>query len=693
MGKFIFQQSKLPSFNSTFGRKLAKELYDKKRYFAEGRKEMDSFVRECDDAYLCKRYVPDTGEARLIEDGEFGESDLHDNTNVISIRLALALMPRNDRWLRCTSSGDEDPAVTQAVEDLQIMLHTKAKTRRNVQRFIKQMIVRGSSYLWYDWQDESRMRRMTSAESAPELEKFLVRQGHKKSDAKKFTRGRYEELTFSGPVVTPLDYHDVWVDPNMDIVNPRKPATIVQRFRLKDALLAAVEDDGVTKTYSNLDDVEPYKVQEIYQSIELAGNRQATHRIFGPPPNRYEGGVELVPTYIIHMPYYKLDGYEFWDTYFTIALSSKGGKAHLIKIEENPSDSGIQHLLHDHYIDHFTATPYGIPGLLFQLSKYHQKNFMQLLTVTAAAHSVLPPWKVLESALRNDEEWSIQAGGTIPILDNPLGLDVISPLQMPAAGSQLGLQNLRYFSEEFKASMGVDGLTSDNSARTLTKPKTATEVNRDVTGGSFFLDNAAENMNDVLNILVQGVQEMSQTRLKPNAPNMQYSFDQFVADQYKKVMVDQKAIQAARSITVTGLSGELNKGQDTQNLIQYFGIIGQIADPQVGPIKLFVAEKLANKLNIQIPKELTMDPNQLAATNPQVQQAAIESGLQNPAGLQKVVETIMTNPQLQQAALQMIQAIGQQQAQQAPQGGPPSAPNQQNAAPARVPLGSPGPGR
>lgn len=669
MPRYIFQQSKIPAFNSRFGKKLAKTLWDLKLYFGDGRREQEDWVYECDAAYMCHRFVPDTGGIELIEDGEFGESDIFDNTNVVSIRLALALMPRNEPWLTVSSREGEADSITQALTDHQMYLHRKSKTRRQVQRAIKHGIVRGTMALYYDWEDRYRNRRMTNAQSGKAIVDFLTTNGLNEKDAKKFALGRYQELTYSGPIIQPVDFYDLWIDPRVDMVNDRYPGTILQRFRHLSTLENEVDEDD-KKVYSNLEGIEPWDLEELYSNNDLAGGRTASNRIFRNDRHRnYQSGIKLVPVYIFHLPFFELDGYQFWDTYFHLALSRKGNQAHLIRVEENPNDNGLNHLIIDHYIDNYVQRPYGISGVQFQTHKLNTKNFLQLLTVTGAAHAVVPPNLIYESAFRDEDEISWSAGYNNYVQENPFGLDVVKRMDMSPNGTMLGEQMLRFLADEMRAGTGVDGLTTDNAARVQSKPKTATEINRDTTAGSFFLDNQAENLQDLLTELCQGVFELTQLKCKPSAENpYTINYEKYLGDKCIEANLSVDDLQVKRSIQVRGIAGQLNKEQETDSLLKLFQIAGQINDPRMNPVKMFLAQKMASKLNVPLPEELMMDPTQLVATNPEVQMAAFQQAI--------------ANPQIQQI-LQHMFAPGAMPPGQSGQGQPPQGPPQNAANPAQ----------
>lgn len=646
MAEFIFQQSRLPKLNSNWGKRLAKILWEMKLTYADERRPYEQFVQECDEAYMCHKYVPDTGAIELIEDSEFGESDIHDNANVISIRLALTLMPRNERWITMTAKKDEALKAVEALEDYQIYLHKKAKTRRIMQKFIKQNVVRGSSYLYYDWDNVYRLMRLTNEQNGPAIQQFLKDQGMPASAAKDFTNGRQEVLEYSGPVAHCLDFYDVWIEPYADIITERRLANIVQRFRTVSSLKA--QKDPITKKdyYQVPPDLEPFDINELYANRDLAGGRVASMRMFGRYPTQLTNSLKFVPVFIINMPYFEYEGMEFYDTQFHLAISSRGQRAHLLRIEENPNDLGITHLLADHYIDHYVNTPYGISGVQFQVGKLNRKNFLGDLTATAAVHSVFPPNLVYEDGIRTDEdqELNLGAGATIPVMENPLGLEVMKPVTMPVQGAQLGFQSLRFYADDIRAGMGVDGLSTDNATRSAAARKTATEINRDVTSGSFFLDNQAENTSDVLTAYVQAVFQLSQINAKPEEGTNTLYYERFLGQRAQEAHLSIEDLQAKRSVQVTSNIGQLNKEQQTSNILRMLEATATMQDPRVIPYRFMLLIKLSKLLGVTVPEELEADPAELAATNPEVQQAVLaQFAAQNPQ-IAQVVQQMMAPP-------------------------------------------------
>jgi hypothetical protein len=368
----------------------------------------------------------------------------------------------------------------------------------------------------------------------------------------------------------------------------------------------------------------------------------------------------LVPVYTFYFPYLEFEGQQFWDTYFHVALSSKGAKPHIILIEENPNDLGINNLLIDHYEDWFTPTPYGISPLQFMLSKYHQKNLLQLLFITAAAHSVFPPNLLYQPGFRDEEEISFFPGHSISVMENILGLEVVKPLTMPNNGAMLGENVLRFMADELWAIAGVEGLITDNAARSASARKTATEINRDVGSGSASLDNLAANLREgLLTDYVQGVFQLSQVRAIPSGEREDcIDYEKYLGDEVIQKQLEISDLQKKRSMQVLGTDGVEVKEQRTANLLKLFETAGQIQDPRMNGLRMFLALNLATELNVPIPQEFKMSPEEAVAQNPEVQLAALQAALQNPEIQQMIIQ-------------QVQQAVGQGQP---PQEQPTNAP-------------------
>lgn len=673
--KLEFQQAFIEKFSSERMLKLAKHIWDNLDYWKESRKPREKYVRQCDEAYLCHRYVPDTGALQLIEDGEFGESDVHDNMNLMSIRQALALMPRKWPWLTIGSREGEAEKLISAIQDHQIFMHKRAKTRRNVQRHMKQKNVRGRSAIYWEWREEIVWRRVDDVDqNETQLNKFLIANNMTAKDAKRMTSGRYPHIIDQGPLIMPLDYYDLWVDPAADIINSRRPAKAIRRFRVKAELLAQRNEKQDKPLYDPeiIKGLKEYTLEEIYGSEDHAGGRAGSMRIFGTLPTRGEHSLKIVPVYIVYMPIVELEvngvRERWFDTYFHVAYSDDQHGPVLIHAEENPSDLGHSRILIDDAIDWFTPWGSGGIGLVEkQLSKLNQKNLIQLLMITAAAHAIIPPQLVMNNAFKDDEEISYLPGALNLVQENPFGMDVLRPMITPQSGAQFGEQLLRFYGEEMRAASGVDGLASDNGARSLTKPKTATEVNRDMSSGSLYLDNQAENDAELLSELCQAVYEESQNRLIPDREGM-LEYERYLGDKVVQGKLAFKDFVVPRSIQVMGVSGAENRAQDMANLLQGLDIAGRTVSFWPGAIPFLQVAMVAawRKLDIPMPDEIEK------FTTPAMQQAA-QLEEQMPGLLQGMMGEL--------SAQGVIPQDGQQQPPQNPAAGggaqgPPVGPGQ-----------------
>lgn len=658
MTKLIYQQSDLPPFDSDYMSALAYHLWQMKLYWHDSRRPLEMKWRECDEAYLCYRRLPYNGGMDWVDDSEFGETDVFDNVNLLSLRISLALMPRDYRWLTVSSRNDEAQELIEAIQDQQIFLHRKARTRRQFARIIKQNIVRGTTACLWTWRENTRYRRLSSTETKPLLRKHLKAMGADPKDISKVIRARIPETTFSGPHIRPLDTFDLWIDPHLDLTNTVYPSTIVQTFHFLPDLQDAVDDAG-QPLYKNLEGLTPFSVEQIYawdnnfrmRSPEVIG----VFPMFGLYPARITGFTKLVPVYIFHFPYLKFKDEEFYDTYFHVALNNGFKYPRLIRIEENPSDSGRPHVLIDNYIDWFTNIGWGISGVEKSLTYLRQKNLLQAVTTNAAVASTFPAQLIYSEAFRDDQEVNFSPGALNEVSHNPLGLKVVEPVPVPATGVQLGLQDLRFWAQEIRTKMGVDGLAIDNPSRSITKEKTATEVNADATTGSTMLDDFTEKFSDMLTDICQGVYEASRKNLKPDAQG-NLEFEKALNDRVQQVSIPFEKFDMDRTIQVLGFQGTLNQAQMMQHIMQALQVTEEVA--KVLPNAPAMVQKLWVKalehLNIPIdPKDL-MSPEQLAAANPQLQLQVLQNATQNPQVVQAVME---------QAHKARQMAFDQQQAQ------------------------------
>jgi hypothetical protein len=293
----------------------------------------------------------------------------------------------------------------------------------------------------------------------------------------------------------------------------------------------------------------------------------------------------------------------------------------------------------DNYIDWFTNIGYGISGVEKTLTYLRQKNVLQALTMNASAATVFPAQLVYADAFRDDTEVNFSPGALMNVSHTPLGLDVIKPVPAPATGLQLGLQDLRFWGDEIRAKMGVDGLAAGNAARSITKGKTATEVNSDESSGSTFIDDHVENSSYMLTEYCQGAFEESRKNLKPDAEG-NLAFERALADRVTRVTMPFKQFDVERTIQVQGYLGSLNKAQEMQNIQMALQMTKELS--QALPNGAMVLQKLwaraMERLNMPLSPQELMSPQQIAAADPKVQLQAVQAGMQDPEVIQAALD-------------------------------------------------------
>jgi hypothetical protein len=218
-------------------------------------------------------------------------------------------------------------------------------------------------------------------------------------------------------------------------------------------------------------------------------------------------------------------------------------------------------------------------------------------------------------------------------------------LPVPERGAALGEQFLRFLADDMRANSGVDGLVADSASRTLSKPKTATEISRDSAGGSYFMDNQAENCTDLLNEYVQAVFEESQARLQPNTQGMM-EYERYVGNRIYEGTLPADIFRLKRSILVAGAASEAIRLGEQDNLLKAFEITGMMQEPAMMALRLKIAIKLCRKLGVDVPEELDMSTDELLAANPQVEAMAVNNFVDRAAQDPNVIQLFQQGGQL-----------------------------------------------
>lgn len=659
MSKLIFQQDELPPLKSSYMNKLAQYFYQIKMDWHDSRRPLEQKWRSCDEAYLCFRYLPDSGAIDYLDDSEFGETDIFDNVNRTAIAIMQRLLPRDGSYLD-TSVNDEPEEDSDAVRDFLVYKHRAAKSRRQLAKFMKMMIVRGDSAIFWTHEERTRMRRLTKAESFSKITDYLKVAGLSAEDASKFGRARISETIYSGPSVRVLDSHDYFLSPIADLTNLRSEPVIVQTFRFLQDLQNEFDEYG-NHIYENLEGLEGTQAFDLYARQNDGAARIRSLNIMGIQPETNSQYGRLVPVYICYFPYIKFEGKEFYDTYFHFALNGNTagsgpdhrGGPRMIRIEENPTDSGHLQILPDTYIDFFTNVSYGLSAVEKALSTYRQKNVMQALMFNAAVATQFPAYMGFADAFK-DGEVSFAPGYYNEIANVGMKLsEILQPVPTPANGLQMALQDLRFMGEEIQAKMGTDGLQASNPARSLTSSPTATEVNRDAASGSMMVEEQSEKFSDTLTEFYQGSFEMMKQCTPP--PDDGYlDYEKPDGPKRRAAKLAYATFAKDRTIEVTGAKGITDRNQRTSAIMQMMQSAGGIAQflpnaPAVIASMFYEACKLTG---VQIPDDAKMTPQEIAAKNPQVQMAAIQQGIQQIAASQQKPQIGMSSPQQQQPAPQ-----------------------------------------
>jgi hypothetical protein len=633
MGKLIFLPNDIPPLTSPFMDRLAKHFIEMKEWYHDARRPIEGKWRACDEAYLCYRILPDTGAIDFLDDSEFGETDAHDNANIIVIRMLQAILPPGMPYLNPAASDPDEPyAVTEAVRDFLMYQHRRAGTRRQLAKWLKMLVVRGDGAFYWEHTQEFVKRPVLGARERMLIEDALKVGRIKDRDAAQMTRVLEEVCVFNGPVIRVIDTHDYFLSPISDLTNKRREPFVIQTFRYLSDLVAEV-DTNDKKVYGNLKGLEGSYARDLWGRTNDGQARLNSLRIMGLEPEADRGNIKLVPVYIVYVPYLNFEGKEFFDTYFHVALNSSGKgsrcQPRMIRVETNPT--GQRQFLFDNYTEFFTNTPYGISGIEKSLPGLRQKNVLGALMFNAAVATQFPAQNVLADAFK-DGEVSFMPGAMNEIAN--IGADpskVMAPVPVPEKGLQLAWQDMKFWGDELRTKMGIDGLQADSPTRSASrgKGKTATEVNRDTSTGNLVLDEAAAKYSDTLTEFFQGSFDVMKDRVEPNAEG----YLEYQRNINNRLVMDKLAMadfEKPRSITVGYMQGIFDKGQRLNNVTQVLGAVSQAATvmPNAPAIISDLVLEIARLNNVHIKPESMMTPEQLAAQDPQVQILALQSALQ-----------------------------------------------------------------
>lgn len=629
MGKLIFVPNDVPPLNSPYMDRLAKHFWQMKEYYHDARRSIEAKWRQCDEAYLCYRILPDTGAIDFIDDSEFGETDAMDNSDLVVIRMLQAILPPNMPYLNPSSADENEPVeVAENVRDFLIWKHRQSRTRRQLAKWLKMMCVRGDGAFYWEHETEIVKRPVVGPRERQAIEDAL--KTGRITDVN--TRVLEEICTFNGPVIRVIDTYDYFLSPISDLTNKRREPFVIQTYRHLAELHAEVDDKN-DKVYGNLKDLDGTYARELWSSGADGGARVRSLQIMGVEPEADRGATKLVPVYIVYVPYIKFEDKEFYDTYFHFALNSTGkslrSQPRMIRVETNPT--GQRQFLFDNYNEFFTNAPYGISGIEKSLTALRQKNVLGALMFNAAVASEFPAVNAIGDAFK-DGEISFMPGAINELTGMSDPSKVIAPMPVPDKGLQLAWNDMKFWGDELRTKMKIDGLQAEAPTRTSKKgQKTATQVNHDASSGNLFLDEMSTKYSDTLTEFFQGSFDVMKDKIEPNERG-ELEYQRSLHNRLTNSYLSVHDFARPRSITIGFMQGIFDKGQRLQHIQQFMGMVAQAAQagamPNAAAIINDLTMECARLLDVPLKPQAMMTPEQLASQDPRVQVMAIQQALQ-----------------------------------------------------------------
>lgn len=656
MGKLIYMQSALPPLNSEVMQRFAKYIVQSKlNPWAEARSGLERQWAENDKGYLCKQSLPLMDTMPFIDQSPYGGNQIFEGVNNLTMRLSLQMMPPNGAWLTPVPRNPEPGQITKAVRSQQIWTHQKARTRRSYSKHLKQLVVRGTSHLLLKWVQEYIYKTISTRVGRRRLKTLMKQTGEDPAVIRAVNKVREEQISFNGPVLRVVDSFDVYFDSECDVVNDRKIAYVLQTFRRPSDLLAEKDEYG-EPMYENLDfdsdkGIVPFKAIDIYSGrvggtyVQGWKRLQSLNNMGTYPQQDSNNSTPLVPVYIYHSMYTKFEGLEFYDTYFHVAISSRGNEARVIKVEENPSVDGHRHLVTDTYIDYFTNTAYGISGVEKLLSAWGQNNFLSALWMNAAASSEFPAQLIASGVLKGNTI-NLGPGGLTEVAAAAIGMDIIKPIMKLDRASELGLENRNFLDRKIGEAFENAGAYKDNAAQMRSTRETATSVNYRATNQGLAVDETATKFNDTLQEVCQWVYDMEQQTAIADQNLEGQDVIRYGQIQGNDILAGELMFdewKRPRDIEIMGTQGEANKEQNKAEKREFLDVVARAA-PVLKNAPVLVQEiikDLSTDYNIEIDEKAWMTPEELAAADPQVQMMALQQGLQNPQMLMQLSPELM----------------------------------------------------
>lgn len=635
--QLVYRVDELPALNSEFMNSLATHLFRMQEYWEWSRQDLVSSWMENIEAYNARRRLPEIETMQYVSQGDRGEPDVFFGVERLSRQLTLATMPKDESWLTVVSRSKEDPTVTNAVRAQQVWMHRKADTRRVYSRHIKQMIVMGTSHILLQWEPVYLLKRLGTMTGRRKLRSMLNAAGEV-DGARMVGQARLQQLKFNGPKLQVLDNFDVWVDPEVDLTRDQCPGVVVQQFMRIEELQAAQYEDG-EKVYQNLKDLKTVRSDEIYYGSLEGQQRDDAKAMQGVTarPDYSDVQAKFVRVLVFNLPVLTWEKQQFIDYYFYVAIDGNK-KARMIRCEENPNDAGHRLIVTDHYIDYWSASAYGISGVDKTIGWLDTKNFIEAAKVNAIASSVWPAVITAAGAFKDLPDFTPAAVNELATI--ALASDVIRPMPVPEKGVQIGTMTEQYYEQKIGSSFESIGAYQQQSG---VDRETATAVNSRDTSRGVIVDDQAEKFGNSIQTVCQWALDMSIQTAIPTGTDEEgddvigYASIQGGQPVRQEIKIGQ--FKQPRDIEVLGLHGAINKAQGVSEKSKGLDALGRFAQvlPNAPALGNKLIKSLYQDLNIETAPEDWMTPQQLAASDPNVQLMALQMGLQNPALIAQVM--------------------------------------------------------
>jgi hypothetical protein len=633
MANLIWEMPDMPPLDSEYMDSLARFLMnDMLPYWKNSRRSLERQWLENDRGYLCVRRLPMMEGMDYVDASPYGEDDIFNGVNNLSLRLSLASMPKDESWLTVVGRSGEPPQLVNAVQAQQLWMHRKAGTRKVFSKHYKQLIVRGTSYLYMRWHKEMKYRRLGTLQGRKRLRKHFKALGQDQSVIKQINSVRVPTVEFEGPVVRVLDSYDVWMDPEADLLCDRRPGMIIVTAYQPSDLEAATDDFG-EKMFENYKDISPMKASDFYWGTAEGTRRLQSLNNMGVRPQQHTtASADIVPVYTFYKHYFKWNDMEFHDTYFHVAQSTDG-KHRVIRVEENPSDEGHRLILQDTFIKFFTNVAYGLSGVEKLLSAWHQKNFLAAIMLNAAAATAFPAQLIASGVFKDDQPFMTPGALNEVAMSALQAGDVVKPMPVPERGLQLSFENMEYYKRKIGGGFEVTGAYGNGSQQG--NRETATSVNFRATNQGLAVDELTEEFGDTLQSMCQWSYDMNQQTAVPEEAGRGRDgvvrFGRIVGNSVQPGELKFDEWLQPRSIEVLGLHGVANKQQAIMNKNEALKAIGQTSQylPNAPALTAKVVRSLFTDLNIETDDQDWLSPAEIAMQDPAAQALALESGLHN----------------------------------------------------------------